>query len=323
MESKVLGKYSFCNDEQKVGKLGCVLRVACDQEGEKVLIKSVDNELYDYVREFELMRECKHENVVKVLDMGKEEDGGYLVLEHLWDIREFNKDERLRYKLSKVGWIKETMRQLLVGLASLHEREVVHQDILPECLKFELNSNNFVVKLGDFGCARKLSTPPTVHIGSLGFRAPEVISKEIEKFGKGVDMWGAGVVFAVLLLGKKPFGGYRNYNLSWEEDEAKVMDKMKKLPEKDWSMKIEDNDAVNLLQGLLAWDPDKRLTAAQALKSMYFRVKPQDIEEEKEVVVPMVKEEKVIASTSIFQKFIIGFIIYIILGDLCILYRHC
>ncbi|EFJ25296.1 hypothetical protein SELMODRAFT_18337, partial [Selaginella moellendorffii] len=111
------------------------------------------------VREFELMRECKHENVVKVLDMGKEEDGGYLVLEHLWDIREFNKDERLRYKLSKVGWIKETMRQLLVGLASLHEREVVHQDILPECLKFELNSNNFVVKLGDFGCARKLSTP--------------------------------------------------------------------------------------------------------------------------------------------------------------------
>ncbi|XP_002967635.2 uncharacterized protein LOC9632861 [Selaginella moellendorffii] len=266
-----------------------------NQEGDKVLIKKIDSELYNYnhmVREVELMKECKHENIMRVLDIGQEEDGDYMVLEHLCDARDLQY-ERFYYKLSDVGLIKETIRQLLVGLASLHEREVVHQDIVPACIRFELNHSNFVVKLGDFHCSRRLSTPPNVDTmgGSMGFTAPEVISRETEKIGKGVDMWGVGAVLANMLLGENPFLEGIDLSLSCDANKAKVMDNMKKFLKRDWYEMIEDEDAVDLLRCLLVWDPDKRITAEQALKSMYFKVRPQDIEK-KRVVVPVVKEEK-------------------------------
>ncbi|EFJ30982.1 hypothetical protein SELMODRAFT_4059, partial [Selaginella moellendorffii] len=219
------------------------------------------------VREVELMKECKHENIMRVLDIGQEEDGDYMVLEHLCDARDLQY-ERFYYKLSDVGLIKETIRQLLVGLASLHEREVVHQDIVPACIRFELNHSNFVVKLGDFHCSRRLSTPPNVDTmgGSMGFTAPEVISRETEKIGKGVDMWGVGAVLANMLLGENPFLEGIDLSLSCDANKAKVMDNMKKFLKRDWYEMIEDEDAVDLLRCLLVWDPDKRITAEQALK---------------------------------------------------------
>ncbi|EFJ12689.1 hypothetical protein SELMODRAFT_425163 [Selaginella moellendorffii] len=104
--------------------------------------------------------------------------------------------------------IKEIMRQLLVGLASLPERDLVDQDVQPACIRH----SNFLVKLGDFQSARGLSTPPKPEVtGSLGYRALEVISGEAEKM-----VWGAGVVFALMLLGENPF------DLSWDKWRAIV-----------------------------------------------------------------------------------------------------
>ncbi|XP_024515852.1 serine/threonine-protein kinase ATG1a [Selaginella moellendorffii] len=128
--------------------------------------------------------------------------------------------------------IKEIMRQLLVGLASLPERDLVDQDVQPACIRH----SNFLVKLGDFQSARGLSTPPKPEVtGSLGYRALEVISGEAEKM-----VWGAGVVFALMLLGENPF------DLSWDKWRAIVSIRFHDMlvPEYEVAMYSPVNDAT-------------------------------------------------------------------------------
>jgi len=100
--------------------------------------------------------------------------------------------------LDQAHLMKYTM-QLFQTLAELHEREIVHMDLKPEC--FMIDENEDLV-MADFKFALQLtpfrSFPLPEGRGTCGFLAPEVI--EGDGYSTAADIWSAGVILCHLIL---------------------------------------------------------------------------------------------------------------------------
>lgn len=111
-----------------------------------------------------------------------------------------------RSKLS-LEEIRRLMRGLMEGLAELERNEVVHRDIKLENIMLR-DREALDVVIGDFGLsvyaweddygAYKCGTP--------GYYSPEIIRCKIgEKVAPNSDVFSAGVVFHILLMGRYLF----------------------------------------------------------------------------------------------------------------------
>jgi len=152
---------------------------------------------------------------------------------------------------------------LLVAVNKLHQSGVAHRDIKPQNLFLESKESNSVIKVGDFGFAVRVHTPKSLNnkVGTPSYVAPEIVKDQ--PYDQSCDMWSVGVVFYVLLCGYLPFP---------QNDQEKKFEAIKSgdytFDEKNWS-EITD-EAKNLVKGLMNTDPDKRLTASQALRSRWI-----------------------------------------------------
>ena len=84
--------------------------------------------------------------------------------------------------------IKDYMRQILRGMAYVHEKGICHRDLKPENI---LKNKDGVVKICDFGSAKVLSPDGlnTPYIVSRYYRAPELILACSDYTDK-IDIWG-------------------------------------------------------------------------------------------------------------------------------------
>ena len=169
--------------------------------------------------------------------------------------------------------------QILSGLEYLHKIHWVHRDIyppnillaFPECNSLPIHSR--VVKIADFGLARKLdqpsltvSDPPDEVLSVVGnklYRAPEM-KPEIDpvsgspmdpRYDYKVDLYSAGLVlYRLCRFFESP---HAIESELWSIKECGLVDKHK----------LSHNDEVlhKLLDNLLNRNPEERLSASQAL----------------------------------------------------------
>lgn len=97
--------------------------------------------------------------------------------------------------------------QILLGLFSLHKRNILHRDLNPKNVFLSLNSSNYDLKIGDFGCGKILTTQNTTNsmIGTLAYNAPEVV-QGFQYDGKA-DVWSLGVMMYQMVTFTLPFEG--------------------------------------------------------------------------------------------------------------------
>ena len=191
-----------------------------------------------------------------------------------------------------VPQIKCYMKQLLEGLCYCHQQKVLHRDIKGSNL---LISNDGHLKLADFGLARPFDTdqqrPYTNRVITLWYRPPELLLGAT-MYGPAIDMWSAGCIFAELLLRKPILPGKNEFEqidlifkLLGTPDET-TWPKCSKLQYYDMILSQNghrkytsrfdekfahlDNNAKDLLRKLLHMDPEKRITASDALDHDYF-----------------------------------------------------
>lgn len=96
----------------------------------------------------------------------------------------------------------------------MHEQGVIHRTLNPGNLMI---SDRMEVKIGDFGCAERLTSErPRRYsmVGNAEYMAPEIIDRNLDDgHGYECDIWNLGVIVYNLLMGELPFDGANNRDI--------------------------------------------------------------------------------------------------------------
>lgn len=272
------------------GTYGVVYKAEDRTTGKMIALKKIRLETEDEgvpstaIREISLLKETDHPNVVRLLDVVHRDAKLYLVFEFLdLDLKRYMD----HVKAGIADQVKSFTYQLLEGIAYCHSHRIIHRDLKPQNLLVE---HGETVKLADFGLARAFNVPLrtyTHEVVTLWYRAPEILLGS-SQYSTPVDIWSVGCIFAEMVTRKPLFPGdseidelYKIFRILGTPTEQ-VWPGVSTL--KDWKpifpkWKPQDlsrlfptleEEGVDLLSKMLAYEPSKRISAKEALEHPYF-----------------------------------------------------
>ncbi|KAL6477055.1 hypothetical protein MHYP_G00155540 [Metynnis hypsauchen] len=266
---KKIGKL-FLSTKEKYrignGADGTQVYVGMKADGTEVAIKRMIKAKNEEIKnEMSLLRDINLESsyIVRYVDFEEEGEFNYLAL-HLC---EFHLDEYMdelhqQGEEDRMKTLKKLARDVLFGLAVLHEAKVLHRDIKPRNVLIDVKGN---ARLADFGISRRLnrgeSTRCTSRAGTRGWEAAEILENEDEekcRYKRSSDIQVVGMlVHYILSGGHHPFGRGNRV-------EVNIMDGNYSL------QRITDVEAKDLIEGMIPKDPQQRLKIKDAVDHPYF-----------------------------------------------------
>ena len=148
-----------------------------------------------------------HPNIVSIFDVGTFNNQPYLVLEYV-------KGESLSSIMHKglsIDKSLQLMKQILLGMATAHEADIIHCDIKPANILINQQGD---AKIADFGLSHLANNQDDDVEGLIGtpqYMAPEYI--ETRQHQKVSDVFSLGLLFYEMLTGKTAFSGDDIYQL--------------------------------------------------------------------------------------------------------------
>jgi len=266
------GKFAdFYDMEERLGEGSyarvCFCRNRYTGEPRAVKICSITRPamLQMFYKELKYIKMLDHPNIVRLYEHF--EDSRYLYM-----ILELCSGGELFDRLLDVGSFSESqaailMHHIILAVRHMHARNVCHRDLKIEnwllCTKEPVENNR--VKVCDFNLSTVMQAGEemTTKCGIPYFVSPQILAG---KYDKGCDLWACGVLMYTLLCGYPPF-----YGASDAEILSRVKTGVYTYDSQDFSAVSED--AKDMINGLLKYDPAERLTARQALSHNWFRLK--------------------------------------------------
>ncbi|NXI38966.1 MK15 kinase, partial [Galbula dea] len=301
VEPVVSQKYDI---KRRLGKgaYGIVWKAIDRRTGEIVAVKKIFDAFRNRTdaqrtfREIMFLQEFgEHPNIIKLLDVIRAQNDKdiYLIFESM--------ETDLHAVIKKGNMLKDIHKcyilyQLLKATKFIHSGNVIHRDQKPSNILLDADC---FVKLCDFGLARSLSqvnedqgNPAlTEYVATRWYRAPEILLSS-QRYTKGVDMWSIGCILGELLLGKPLFPGTSTVDqiekifrvipapssediLAMQSDyRTAVINCMSSWQQVTFEEILPASTplpALDLLKKLLVFNPDKRLTAEEALQHPYVK----------------------------------------------------
>ncbi len=235
------------------------------------------------IREVKFLRECKHENVIELIDVFSQKQNLNLILEFLIaDLEMLIKDRSIIFSPSDVkSWMLMTLR----GLFYLHSRFILHRDLKPNNL---LLSEQGVLKIADFGLARDFGSAyvnMSPQVVTRWYRAPELLLGA-KSYSYGIDIWAVGCIFAELLLRIPYLPGDGDMNQletifralgtpnkeTWPGLSSLSQLDFKQYPPSDprGLFTAASEDELSMMSSMLKMNPQERPSAKEVLRSKYF-----------------------------------------------------
>ncbi len=176
-----------------------------------------------FLREARSMAALNDPHIIQIYFIGDDEGQTYFVMEFVEGESlgsMLKRDHRLTVEQSA-----KVIQQTALGLATAHDRGVVHRDIKPGNLMI---SSRGAVKIADFGIAlsnqdisKKLTTTGEF-VGTPGYLSPEVcLGKPVDQRS---DIFSLGIVLFEMLTGKMPFNDESPLGLMLEVVKADIPD---------------------------------------------------------------------------------------------------
>lgn len=193
------------------GTYGSVFKAEDNITGKIVAIKKIKINYEDEgvpataMREISLLKECDHQNVIKLHEILNSKTMLFLVFDCL--------DMDLRAYLKRYGPFKERLGlsrasyQCLAAIEHCHNHRILHRDLKPQNVLLDVATMRF--KLADFGLARAFSVPLKVYtheVVTLWYRAPEILLGQ-QRYACPTDVWSVGAIIAEMATGQALFPG--------------------------------------------------------------------------------------------------------------------
>eukprot|EP00835_Amoeboradix_gromovi_P005426 NODE_508_length_7458_cov_0.132491.p3 type:complete len:272 gc:universal NODE_508_length_7458_cov_0.132491:2389-3204(+) len=193
------------------GVYGEVNKALHRKNGKLVALKMLKGDLKNnkglqviYYREFRILQQLNHENIVKLIDIfadSREDDKQkpfdiYFAFEYL--DHDLTGLLQSNFKFTE-PIIKSFVKQMLQGLKYLHDFGIIHRDIKSANM---LVSRKGFVKIADFGLAKQANKPEykqkklTANVVTRWYKSPELLMGLEYNFG--VDIFALGIICAEL-----------------------------------------------------------------------------------------------------------------------------
>jgi len=283
------------------GAYGVVCSAEDEEKSETVAIKKIENTFEHLtfakrtLRELRILRHLQHENLIDIRHVfmpGVKES-----FEDIYVVSELMETDLASILKSPQPLSDDHCQfflyQILRGLKYVHSAEVIHRDLKPRNL---LVNSNCDLKICDYGLARVSYAddefrmcPMTEYVCTRWYRAPEVLCSWPD-YGKPIDIWSVGCIFAEMLKRKPLFPGKNTQHqlqliiscLGAPEKRA-----LKRIPNEKCKKFIESlpasggkpleeicddatEEALDLLKKTLLLSPEKRVTSEQVLEHAYL-----------------------------------------------------
>jgi len=284
-------------------------RLPDNGEAKQVAIKKIERafehaiDAKRAIREVKLLRQMKHDNIIALLDILPPVDlASFNDLYAVYQFMEMDLHQLIRspQELSE-DHVQYFIFQILRGIKYVHSFGVVHRDLKPANL---LINGDCDLKICDFGLARAVGPADdhqsflTEYVATRWYRAPEVLLSP-GRYTKALDLWSIGCILAELLGRKVIFPG-KNFqdqiekicevlgNPTPQDLRGVTSEQAKKyilnLPQKraiSVRQRYAPADprsqagqqrllAIELLEGLLTFDPEARMSVDQAMESTFM-----------------------------------------------------
>ncbi|XP_059142609.1 uncharacterized protein LOC131930215 [Physella acuta] len=217
-----------------------------------------------------VLNRLNHERIVPVYTMHEHELTLYIFMERF-------SMGTLDNHISKKGALDEDTtrmytKQILEGVAYLHEEKFIHRDIKGANVLLESSTS---IRLADFGTAKLLgvlTSASTTNVGTCNWTAPEVF--EGVRYTTKVDIWSVGCTVVQMLCGQPPFHGL---------EPLQIIRKHIMGAEPEYVLSANTSrELQNFLYSTLQKDPNERPPAKLLLNTPFitgtkFRPKP-DVE---------------------------------------------
>jgi serine/threonine protein kinase len=208
--------------------------------------------------EIDILKKVKHPHVISLEDIFETPSTLYVVMELVTGGELFDMIVDQGHYEEKDA--TEMVRRIVSAVEYLHSENIVHRDLKPENLLLKSMEDKLSVKIADFGLSKIVGAEVIMKTacGTPSYVAPEVLEAHPTGYGPAVDMWSIGVITYILLCGFPPFYG-DTLPIIFEKIIAAQYD----FPAEYWEEV--SPAAKEFIKSLLVKEPEKRLTAKQAL----------------------------------------------------------
>jgi mitogen-activated protein kinase 15 len=233
-----------------------------------------------------------HSNVLQLFEVMKSEDH-----RHLYLVTEFIDTDLKRILTNSV---LQSVHKLFIGyqifraLKYIHSAEVMHRDVNPSNI---LVASNCRIKLADFGLSRNVMEPEMVrkhplteYVSTRWYRAPEILLGST-RYNQSIDIWATGCIMCEMLGSKPLFPGASMIGMiEWFIEVLGTPSRLdggamqapytrEMLLSLPFAKPIRPlshlypqatDEAIDMFDLCLQWNPAKRLSAEEALTHPYF-----------------------------------------------------
>ncbi|CAD8051241.1 unnamed protein product [Paramecium sonneborni] len=228
------------------------------------------------LNEIQVMRQLDSHALIKLHEVYETDNSLYMVLDLLEGGSLYDKvKNRPQFNSFEIEILIFT---LLEGLQQMHSKHIMHRDLKPENILFRKPNNIQSVCIADFGLAQNADEYPYLfnRCGTPGFVAPEVLNcKDGGRYDPICDVYSLGLIFYILLTGKPAFPG-KSYN------DVLAKNRKSEISFEGALFENVPQQAYDLLRKMLEIEPNKRITAQQALEHSYFSRRLKQVEENEE-----------------------------------------
>nr|XP_039318759.1 MAPK/MAK/MRK overlapping kinase isoform X6 [Saimiri boliviensis boliviensis] len=288
---------TFTADYKAIGKIGEgtfseVMKMQSLRDGNCYACKQMKQrfesiEQVNSLREIQALRRLNpHPNILMLHEVVFDRKSGSLALIcELMDMNIYELIRGRRYPLSEKK-IMHYMYQLCKSLDHIHRNGIFHRDVKPENILIKQD----VLKLADFGSCRSVYSkqPYTEYISTRWYRAPECLLTD-GFYTYKMDLWSAGCVFYEIASLQPLFPGANELDqISKIHDvigtpAQKTLTKFKQSRAMNFDFPFKKGSGIpllttnlspqclSLLHAMVAYDPDERIAAHQALQHPYFQ----------------------------------------------------